>query len=121
MPGPGNRISLALYWSPNPWRATTTGLSQWPTSRGTFAQMIGSARNRALMNLQHLGNLALTEPVAEAQAQEQDFLLVNACQPIARGVGKDLAPTGFNFAAGRHGHGQIVVGKRLGQRVPAQL
>ena len=44
MPAPGKRISLALYWSPKPWRATTTGLSQCVTSRGTFLQTIGSRK-----------------------------------------------------------------------------
>ena len=35
---------MALYWSPKPWRATTTGLSQWGTMRGTFGQMMGSRK-----------------------------------------------------------------------------
>ena len=44
MPGRSNRISVARYWSPKPWRATTTGLYQCPTRRGTLRQMIGSRK-----------------------------------------------------------------------------
>ena len=44
VPAPGTTKSVALYWSPNPWRATTTGFVQCGTSRGTFLQMIGSRK-----------------------------------------------------------------------------
>ncbi len=44
VPLPGNTKSCARYWSPKPWRATTTGLSQCGTMRGTFLQMIGSRK-----------------------------------------------------------------------------
>ena len=44
VPAPGKWKSWARYWSPKPWRATTTGLSQCGTRRGTLRQMIGSRK-----------------------------------------------------------------------------
>src|SRR6187402_1115348 len=44
VPLPGNRKSVALYWSPNAWRPTMIGWVQPGTRRGTFWQMIGSRK-----------------------------------------------------------------------------
>jgi hypothetical protein len=44
VPAPGDRKSVALYWSPKAWRPMTIGLVQPGTRRGTFLQMIGSRK-----------------------------------------------------------------------------
>ena len=44
VPSPGNRKSVARYWSPKAWRPTMIGFVQCGTSRGMFEMMIGSRK-----------------------------------------------------------------------------
>ncbi len=44
VPAPGTLKSVALYWSPNAWRATTIGLVHPGTSLGTLLITIGSRK-----------------------------------------------------------------------------
>ena len=43
-PAPGTRKSVALYWSPKAWRATTIGFVQPGTRRGMFEMTMGSRK-----------------------------------------------------------------------------
>src|SRR5262245_48459256 len=56
------------------------------------AQLVRAPRHVAFVNADDAGYVALAEPVAEAQAEEQDLFVFQSRKPVSRGLTEGVVP-----------------------------
>ena len=76
-------------------------------------------RDGAFVRRQEVGPPRLAQPMPQPQTEQQDFIVIQAAQPIGGRLGEHLTPA--LIASLGHGEGDVIVRKRLDAGMAAEL